>query len=133
MYSLLTHHEQVQSLLRASGRRDVDVEIVFPVNANAITTAQQQTSASSSPASASTSSDSSSSSTDGSSTVVGGGCFVCRVGQNRIYTPFMAICMVVICLKYHKYTPYIRIYVRFCPTLLFIYHQPHVSPTSNNC
>ncbi|KAF5842215.1 hypothetical protein DUNSADRAFT_8614 [Dunaliella salina] len=38
---------KVQSLLRASGRRDVDVEIVFPVNPSAITTAQQQTSSSS--------------------------------------------------------------------------------------
>ncbi|KAL6760200.1 hypothetical protein V8C86DRAFT_2558901 [Haematococcus lacustris] len=37
---------KVQNLLQKSGRSDVDVEIVFPVNPNAITTTRQSTSAS---------------------------------------------------------------------------------------
>eukprot|EP00983_Pelagomonas_calceolata_P109689 1159584-Pelagomonas_calceolata.AAC.19 len=65
---------QVQSLLRASGRRDVDVEIVFPVNPSAITTAQQQTSSRSSSRSESSNGASSSNSdgSDGSIHAVGG-------------------------------------------------------------
>jgi len=65
---------KVQSLLRASGRRDVDVEIVFPVNPSAITTAQQQTSSRSSSRSESSNGASSSNSdgSDGSIHAVGG-------------------------------------------------------------
>lgn len=58
-----THaNTQVQALLRASGRRDVDVEIVFPVNSRAITTAKQETSM---PGASTTSSSNGSSQTGG--------------------------------------------------------------------
>jgi hypothetical protein len=41
-------------------------------------------------------------------------CLMCKVGQNRICTPYMTVCKVISLLK----SPYIRMYVWFWPTLL---------------
>jgi len=40
---------------------------------------------------------------------------ICRVGQNRIYTLYMTVCLMKISAKIIVYTPYI--YIWFWPTL----------------
>jgi len=43
---------------------------------------------------------------------------MCRVGQNRIYTPYLTVHLVIsLSKKYRIYTVYIYIYILFWPTL----------------
>jgi len=39
---------------------------------------------------------------------------MCRIGQNRIYTPYMAVYLVISCQEYRVYA----LYIYFWPTLM---------------
>ena len=55
------------------------------------------------------------------SAVVGGEVRMCRVGQNRVYTPYMTVCIVISLPKYRIYIVYTYMcMVLAIPTYVFV-------------